>query len=141
MKDAKQTLRDMIETAEAEDLHVKLAAIDITEIPVKTLDRCIPRKEQAKMARELFKSLGLKGISVTTPNYSMAQTVEVRLPRRRDYVLDDSGFICRQLCEASKANHEAESRVESILLAAFPQHDDRSDIQTDYFDRCWSLRG
>jgi hypothetical protein len=97
----------------------------------------MPRKAQAKLARELFRELKLKGISVRTPNYSMASTVEVSLPRRRDHELED-GFMVPG-CAAATANSTAATRVHAILLAAFPRHDDRSDIMSDYHDRCWSV--
>lgn len=127
-------------TGKAKALHAKLAAIDITEIPVMTLDRCISRKDQAKLARELFKKLGLKGISVTAPNYSMAQSVDVRMPKRADYdmeIVERDGNHGRD--PAHQANFQAEQRMDAILLAAFPQHDNRSDSQSDYFDFCWSV--
>jgi hypothetical protein len=112
--------------------------VDITEIPVMSNERSIPRKDQAKLARELFKKLGIKGISVTTPNYSMAQSVDVRLPKRCDYDFDNCGFVVEGDA-ARKANSDAEKRVDAILLAAFPNHDNRSETQTDYFDYCWSV--
>jgi hypothetical protein len=127
-------------TAKAMQLHAKLAAVDITEIPTLTLDRCISRKDQAKLARELFRKLGLKGISVTAPNYSMASTVDVSLPKRCDHdmeIVERDGNHGRD--PAHQANCAAGRRIEAILLAAFPQHDDRSDYGADYSDRCWSV--
>ena len=121
-------------------LHARLPQIDITEIPVMTMERHIPRKQQAALARELFRRLGLKGISVTAPNYSMAQTVDVHQPRRRDYVLDGHGMVKDYATDpAAQANEAARTRLEAILLAAFPQHDNRSDRMTDHFDSKWSL--
>lgn len=125
--------------ADALALHAKLATINITEIPVMSRDRSICRKEQARLARELFKKIGLKGISVTAPNYSMAQSVDVRPPQRNDYTVDSFGRIDYANDPAGKANREADNRLRSILLAAFPSHEDRSDSQSDYFDYCWSL--
>lgn len=111
-------------------LHTQIAVVDVSKLPVLTRDRHIPRKEQAKLARQLFKSLGLKGISVTTPNYSMASTVHVSLPRLPWGEPGGADAI---------ANHEAREKVAGILLAAFPNHNDRSDTQSDYFDYCWSF--
>jgi hypothetical protein len=126
--------------ARALALHKRLAQIDVTEIPVITMDRHIPRKQQALLARELFRRLGLKGISVTAPNYSMAQTVNVDPARRRDYVLDDHGMIKDHVTDsAAQANEAARTRLGAILLAAFPQHDNRSDSMTDHFDSKWSI--
>lgn len=130
-----------MKTATATDpkeFHVALAAVDITEIPVMSTDRHIPRKQQAALARNLLRQLGIKGVSVTTPSYSMAQVVEVRMPRRDDHNLDELGFMVPG-CPAAEANTEARVRMLAILLAAFPRHDDRSDRMTDYFDYCWSV--
>ena len=41
---------------------------------------------------------------------------------------------------ANKANKATMVKVQQILARAFPKHDDRSDIMTDYHDRCWSFR-
>lgn len=129
-----------------------LAGVNEAAIPVMSRDRSIPRKEQAALARKLFKQLGLKGISVTAPNYSMAQSVNVNLPR---IPVQDSDFVCDGVdysnhsysdmpadCRArqiSRANYAAEMKVGEILARAFPNHDDRSDSMTDYFDYCWSI--
>jgi hypothetical protein len=120
------------------EFHAALAAVDITKIPVMSTDRHIPRKLQAKLARMLLRSMGIKGVSITTPNYSMAQSVQVRMPRRDDYDLDEHGFAVPGN-PAAVANNEARQRMLAILLAAFPRHDDRSDTMTDYFDYCWSV--
>lgn len=127
-----------------------IMAIDDTwTIPVMTTDRHINRKEQAVMARELFKQLGLKGISVRTPNYSMASTVDVTIPREphpgwvgfeewehRSYSDMPDDVPARAW---SKRHYNAEKALEAILLRAFPQHDNRSDSVTDYYDYCWSI--
>jgi hypothetical protein len=120
----------------AVELHAKLATVDISSVPVISLDRHQPRKEQAALCRGLFKTLGLKGMSVTAPNYSMAQGVDVHLPSREDYVFTVTGFV-QENDPAQKANGEAQERVRAILLAAFPRHDDRSDTQSDHFDFRW----
>jgi hypothetical protein len=126
------------EQTKAIELHAKLATINPLDVPVMSRERMIPRKEQAALARQLFKSMGLRGISVTTPNYSMASTVRVRLPKRDDYELNEWGTV-KEGDPVMRANSEAGRRVESILLAAFPRHDDRSDTMSDYFDYCWSV--
>ena len=133
-----QNMKNINASQTAAEFHSKLATIDITVIPVMSRDRLIPRKQQAALARQLFKQLGLKGISVTAPNYSMAQSVDVRPPKRNDYQLDGQGFMIPG-DPAAEANSVARQRLESILLAAFPQHDNRSDSMTDYFDYCWSI--
>jgi hypothetical protein len=70
----------------------------------------------------------------------MAQTVNVDPARRRDYVLDDHGMIKDHVTDsAAQANEAARTRLGAILLAAFPQHDNRSDSMTDHFDSKWSI--
>jgi len=122
------------EHEKATELHAKLAEIVSGElaktVPVICTDRHIPRKEQAKLARKLFKILGIRGVSVRTPNYSMARVVDVRLPQLGDDVEREA---------RRKANWEARCRMKDVLEFAFPCHDDRSDPMTDYFDHCWSI--
>ena len=131
-----QTL-DEIRTAV--QLQAALQAIVLGALPIMSTDRSIPRKEQAKLARMLFKQLGLKGISVRAPNYSQAQSVDVRLPKREDYERDQAGCIDWPNDPAAIANNAAEKRVREILNRAFPNHDDRSDSQSDHFNYCWSV--
>ncbi len=120
-------------------LHSALSAVQMTSIPTMSSDRSIPRKDQAKLARQLFKRLGLKGISVTTPSYSMAQGVEIMVPKRTDYIHDERQEIDYLTDPASQANSKAARDVQEILARAFPQHDDRSETQSDYFNYCWSI--
>ncbi len=132
-------------------LYARLKEIKETAIPVLSRDRCIPRKEQAALARKLFKSLGLAGISVTTPNYSMAHVVEVRLPRAEYHDRQKWPHNHEACCNSGMGHNEAtrcpccrdhaaaELKIEEILARAFPNHDDRSDSMTDYFDNCWSV--
>lgn len=120
-------------------LHKRLSEIDIATVPVMSLDRGISRKDQAKLARELFRQLGLRDISVTAPNYSMAQSVDVSIPKRRDYVFDYHGFVVHGDAAATM-NKESRKSILAILLQAFPNHVDRSDIQLDHFDSKWSVK-
>lgn len=136
----------------AAETYAQIAAVNEAAIQVVCRDRMIPRKEQAALARKLFKSLGIKGVSVTAPNYSMAQVVNVTLPRIEtsdaDFLLDGTNY--RNHCwsdmpievpakQKNAARWTAERKIDEILARAFPQHDDRSDSQTDYFDSCWSV--
>lgn len=135
----------------AESLHDALNLVSETSIPIVCRDRHIPRKDQAKLARALFKRLGLNGISVTTPNYSMAQSVHVELPKLEIHVANmwphggdhvhEPGCSIRDedRCPTCRNNFSAMKKIELILAKAFPEHDDRSDTQSDYFDYCWSI--
>lgn len=103
--------------------------VPLDMVPVVCTERHTPRKEQARLARKLLASLGIKGVSVTTPNYSMAQSVTVRIHK---YV-DASGNLNAKLYTA------AVEKIRAILDAAFPNHVDRSDSASDHFDYCWSV--
>jgi len=103
----------------------KIMQVELEQVSVMETDRHIPRKLQATRARALFKQLGLKGISVTVPRYSMASSVYVQLPRENE-----------TWPERIAAMH----KLGQILDRAFPSHDDRSDVMTDYFDFCWCIR-
>ena len=127
------------EQEQALALHAALDKLKFDLVPIVCRERGIARIEQAQLARQLFKRLGLKGISVTCPNYSMAQSVDVRLPKRSDYVFDVRGMVDHLNDKASQANSKAQRLIDAILLKAFPFHDNRSDSQSDYFDYCWSV--
>lgn len=126
----------MTETQKAIDLHAALEKIDLATIPVISRDRCL--------ARKLLRSLKLAGISVTAPNYSMCMHCEVRLPKRDDYPTlsnDEHGFPKVDFANDPVAaeNQKARTKVQQILALAFPNHDDRSDSMTDYFDAKWTV--
>lgn len=135
------------------ELHNQIAAIDLARVPTMTTDQSIPRKARAVLVRDLFKQLRLKGISVTVPNYSMAHTVDIRLPREPhepdDYIGSDGrnyhngpmSEMPADLPYKSKwCEHvDASKKIEEIIKIAFPAHLDRSDYQSDYFDNPWSI--
>jgi hypothetical protein len=133
-----------------------LAQIEAAPIPgvVNPHMRHLTRKEWAEAIRSLFKSMGIKNISVTTPSYSMAQAVDIHLPdfwewegehkhrheeidtqERNNPVWNGYGTSCN-FC---RREWEAKQKIKSIVLAAFPDLDDRSDTQSDYFDYCISV--
>lgn len=121
------------------ELYERLEAVNLDYVPIVSEDRHIPRKEQAAKARALFKQLGIKGISVTTPNYSMASVCDVRIPKQDHPESTDWTRHDYATCELCQGHATARRKVEAILSKAFPKHDDRSDSMTDYFDSCWSF--
>lgn len=131
--------------AAALGLHAKLATIDLATIrPFMDGVRHVGRKQAAVHARALFTMLGLRGISVTTPNYSMASTVHIGIPKRRDLgeseICPHSGqSIGHRNDPAHQANNAADQKIRDILQKAFPGTEDRSDTQSDHFDYLWSL--
>ncbi len=126
-----------------------LGAVRLDSVPVFHVPRSLPRKEQAALARQLFRRLGLKGVSVTTPNYSMARVVDVHNPEpahpgwlgseqwQHESYADIPESVPARM--ASLLRYHAAERVKMLLGHAFPSHDDRSDSQTDYFAACWSV--
>lgn len=117
--------------------------------------RPLTRKERAAHIRALLKDMQVTGISVTCPNYARAQSIDIRLPylpdeseahSQRHAEIDD---LCRNVypwtghanngCQYCKAQNEAQVHIEKVILAAFPDLDDRSDHQADYFDYCLSI--
>lgn len=143
------TSRNKVTVTVEHPTYAALAAVELDKVPVMSDCRHIPRKTQAALARQLFNRLGIKGLSVTTPNYSMASTVDVTVPREPHPGWDGhekyqhssySDMPDDVPAKQSSMRHtEACLRVHQILEVAFPNHDDRSDSQSDYFDRCWSV--
>lgn len=116
------------------ETYAAIEAVDLAAVPVVCTVRSTPRKEQAALARGLLKKLGVKGVSVTTPSYSMASVVEVRLPQ-----FGREGMTDAEVAAEYEEHRAAERKLSHILAVAFPNHDDRSDYQTDYFDYRWSI--
>lgn len=134
------------EHEKAEALQSALEKVQEGKIPVMSRERHIPRKQQAALARELFKRLGLRGVSVTTPNYSMAHSVDVSYPKLQIHCHDMwphnwevSDRTEETRCPTCKENWKMHEKIAEILARAFPNHDDRSDSMTDYFDFKWSI--
>jgi hypothetical protein len=111
----------------------------ILDAPLPGMRRASLRRESRKViaaeVRSLLRSMGLKGISVTAPNYSMAQAIDIKTPRNEPepIVKDEDGWDAhhpdyRAACNAASA------KIEAIILAAFPDLDNRSDSMTDYYD-------
>jgi hypothetical protein len=155
-------LSDLLAGAEALHIHEhcvplydKIGRASMDAVPIMTTDRRIPRKEQAALARKLFKLLGFKGISVTAPRYAMAHSVDVYIPDQGQHDLTtwphDHSKCCgagnlgasqhdqATRCPACRAREAATRKIEAILAKAFPNHNDRSRTEEDYFDFCWSI--
>ena len=131
----------------------QIEAVILDNVPTMTTERNFGRKNQAAMARQLFKTLGIKGVSVTAENYSMASTVSIRMPEKEttgaDFVLDGVNYRGQSWSDMpsdvpakiiNSRRYRAQGLLGSILSIAFPNCDDRSDSQSDYFDSCWSYR-
>jgi hypothetical protein len=100
------------------------------------------RKERrtvwAKAIRRLLADLGIKGVSITTPHYSMAHSIDIKLPAGTPHDRGAADHEYRD-CPMCQERNRAQDRITQIILAAFPDLDDRSDSMTDYFDFCLSV--
>lgn len=131
--------------------HPTLMAIerlDLEQVRPFLLPRSAPRKAQAHALRSLLKDLGLRDISVTVPTYSMASGVQVRLPKLEytpAQILDHELARTPEEEQSSelarlRARHQAiREHFVALLDRAFPNHRNRSDYGTDYFDYCWMV--
>lgn len=156
---------------EADQNHMRVWIFGIVEIieptnPLLQAILCAPlpafqanirhqaRKEWAAAVRRLFRDMGLSGISVTAPHYSMASSIDIRLPKfqqegahqARHAEIDRTeransapwqGY--NKSCQWCAEEKQAIEKIRSIVLAAFPDLDDRSDTQSDYFDCCLTI--
>lgn len=102
-------------------------------LPTYAIPRNIERKVFAKTVREMFKKLGIKGASVTTPDYSMASSIDIAIPV---YYIDvyDSVTLDRLTSDAGDKSTKLHEQIKMIMANAFPTMDDKSDTMTDYFD-------
>ena len=118
----KRTIADPCKTIEG---------INLLDVIPNMVHRSIPRKDFAKLTRELFKTLGIKGMSVTCPNYSMATSIHIEYPQPRDV---DMGINYDR-------DREINRKLRRIMDKAFPNMVDRSDSMTDHFDSKYYVRG
>jgi hypothetical protein len=122
-----------------EALFEQILATDLPKA-VDRQNRQDSRKQIAADIRALLSRLKLKGISVTAPNYSMAQSVRINLPTvPNDYTgCDNRENDFREhrvnTCRHCHLQERARRRLEAIILAAYPALDNRSDSMTDHFD-------
>jgi hypothetical protein len=123
---------------------VTMRAIIAAPVPdvVNPKERGLERKQIASDIRQLLKKLGIKGVGVTVPNYSMASTVHIRVPHvelteeQSKTPRDAAGNYQRTpVAEAAhRGRSAAVAKLEKIILGAFPDLVDRSDSMTDYHD-------
>jgi hypothetical protein len=130
-------------------MNAQLSTILKTQLPtVKNHNlRSATRKEWAAEVRKLLKSLNINGVSVTTPSHSMAQAIQISLPDELDNSIEHQKLhdeLWKQNrpgtdCPQCGQRWNARKHLEAIILAAFPDLDDRSDLQSDCFDYCLSF--
>lgn len=119
--------------------------------------RRLYRKEWSKLVKRLLKDLGLGFVSVTAPNYSMAQSIDIRFHQvetpaestehqrlhdeidRAEIATGGLHVGFNRTCKHCHQRWAAHQALERIILAAYPDLDNRSDSQSDYFDYCLSI--
>ncbi len=114
----------------------------IIETPTPGVVNHSLRKERRKVwaveIRRLLKRLAIKGVSVRTPNYSMAFDVTISVPASEEHDRSANGHdyancpLCQQRNQASRA-------IERVILGAFPDLNNRSEYVSDSFDCCLSI--
>lgn len=102
-----------------------------------SLVNALTLKERASLTRQLFRSLGIKHVSVTVATGANCFYVVLRLPDMNHGRGSNSHNV--QSCEACKYLNRAKLALEEILQRAFPKEVDNSDPQSDYFDYPWSF--
>ena len=114
----------------------------IIETPTPGLVNPSLRKERRKLwaveIRRLLKRLGIKAVSVRTPNYSMASSVEISVPPGEEHDRSASTHDY-QACALCQQRNEASRAIERVILGAFPDLNDRSEYVSDSFDFCLSI--
>jgi len=129
----------------------------ILETPLPTVHNAQLRRQDRKTwaveVRRLLKELHIAGVSVTAPNYSQASTIHIQIPSTgfdaeheaihnkidEEQRNSSSWLGYGQYCSICKEHWQAHQKIEQIILAAFPDLNDRSDLQSDYFDDCLSI--
>lgn len=121
-----------------------IASIESAALPAPTGEpiRSLATTEQNAKIRALLKSLGIKGVSVKRSHAGWAATVSVSFAGISHACAADSWDRQhnRSDCPTCVRTIAAERKIEAIILAAFPDCGDRSDLQTDYFDYVFSVR-
>jgi hypothetical protein len=115
-------------------LALQRALSDVNEGSIQVVCRdYLSQKDRARLTRELFRSLGLKGIRVSVPRGAYCFWVDVRFPPLRHAAQH------AEPCEGCAHRNRCELALAEILLRAFPNEIDRSNEQIDYFDPAWSF--
>jgi len=116
-------------------LNETLDAIEAAPVPLvrDPAMRSKGRKEWADAVRALFKDLGIPHVSVTRPSYSMACSIDIRLPSTSHGYHGSAEY---RECPRCVRRRRGEERVERLILAAYPDLNNRSDPMVDHFDYC-----
>ena len=130
MKADYQKIREQIEAVVVENVSIRSEKF-----------RCTPQKEINKAIRALYKDLGICGVRV----YSQYST-HIAIPSPEDHPhVDDfaqswnAGEYKYRDCPICQRHRKLKSKLARIILSAYPDLGDRSEIQSDYFDYIFSI--
>lgn len=116
-----------------------IEAAQVPEAVVNPEARRLRQKERSKAIRDLLKSLGIKGVSVTSATGSMCYWTNVRIDGVPHPRVKNWGEHRTHECPVCQRNRAAEDKMHRIILAAFPDLGDRSDSMTDHFDFVYTV--
>ena len=111
------------------DVWGRIDAIKLEDVPVQHIERHVGQEERTKLIRSLMKTLGLKGISVRKATGAQCYWTYITVPK----MAYDPKVSQAERENIWELEYKAKEKIESIILAAFPSFEDRSDPQTDYF--------
>lgn len=121
-------------------LWATLKEVNELRIPIMSRDRGIGMKEQSRLAQELFKKLGVKGLRVRMSRGANCFGVDVHTPEmKHNPPLPGTWKHDNDNCDGCKYRRYVRDKLCEILARAFPQHDNRSDYMSDYFDNPWFI--
>lgn len=130
------------ETAAPAATNPVIASIEAAALPAGLAPegiRNLAQKERTTKIRNLLKACGIKGLSVTSATGSMCYWTHVRFPRVDHAVGTD--MHSRFDCAVCVANLTASRKLSALIVEAFPDMGDRSDIQSDHFDFMFTVDG
>lgn len=145
MNSATQT--ETAETTQATDaILLVIASINIAKLPAGFAPsniRSLLQTERTARIRSMLRTAGVKlgavgkGVSVTSDRGSMCWGTSVDF----EGVDHETSYLehNRLECTVCSMNRNASRKLEALVLEAFPDLVDRSDLMTDHFDSVFSI--
>lgn len=100
--------------------------------------RFLSQKERTALIRKAVKAAGIKA-SVTSATGSMCYWTNVRIDLGVEHPAHDWRTHIVSDCAHCSERLALRRRVEALILAAYPDLDDRSDVQADYSNFIFSV--
>jgi hypothetical protein len=100
-----------------------------------------PQKEISKAIRELYKDLGILGVRVYC---QWSIHIRPEEPQEHSHIDDSAqswnlGEYKYRDCPTCQRHGKLKRKLARIILAAYPDLGDRSEIQSDYFDYIFQI--